>query len=161
MRHILFENAFAYIWKQWKHLHFFPQTDLITIHSFFTSYTWNRSTDINFSHTVIFGIPNKMVPTKNMAPKKSDHKQSDSFIIMLTESPVTITLPVPVGYYHKWKPHSTAETRHWDFLAVLPLTASFVTFLHLFHAPKLILYILIHQLPSCLSEIFVPFTFTW
>lgn len=31
-----------------------------------------------------------------MPAQKSDHKQSNYFIIMLTESPVNITLPVPV-----------------------------------------------------------------
>lgn len=73
-----------------------------------------------------------------MPKKKSDHKQSDYFITMLTESPVNITLFVPVGYYHKWKPHGSAEMRLWDFLEVFPLTAPFITFFHLLHAPKII-----------------------
>lgn len=51
----------------------------------------------NFWHTVIFGIPNKAAPTKNMLLKKTDHKQSDYFIIILTESSVSIILPVPAG----------------------------------------------------------------
>lgn len=36
---------------------FFPQIDQITIYNLFRRYTWNRSTDTNFSHRVIFGIP--------------------------------------------------------------------------------------------------------
>lgn len=73
MKHILFENTVAYTWKQWKHLHFFFPNQ-ITIYNLFRSYTWNCSTDTNFSHRVIFGIPNKTVPRKNMPKKKSDHK---------------------------------------------------------------------------------------
>lgn len=70
------------------------EIDQITIYNLFRSYTWNCLTDLNSSHTVIFDIPNKMTPTKNMPQKKSDHKQPAYFLTMLTESPVNITLPV-------------------------------------------------------------------
>lgn len=78
-----------------------------------------------------------MVPTKKMHQKEV-WSQTAYFIIMLIESPVNTTLPVPAGYHHKQKPHSTAEMKHWDFPEVFPLIASFITFLHLPHAPKTI-----------------------
>lgn len=95
-----------------------------------------------------------MVPTKTTPPKTSVHKQTDYFITVFTESPVSIPLPVPVRCFLKWQPHSIAKIRKWDFLQVFPLTGSFVAFLHLLHAPKPY-HRLMCQLASCLSEIFI------